>query len=53
MLNEYLVNFLACPTCKNKVEYKQDKNILVCRECQIDYSVADGIARLVEKNTNK
>ncbi|MCX7702554.1 MAG: Trm112 family protein [Planctomycetota bacterium] len=41
MLDERLLKILACPLCKESVEFKEGK--LVCTKCGRRYPVKDGI----------
>ena len=41
MLDEKLLEVLACPLCKVKVELREEK--LVCVECGRAYPIRDGI----------
>ena len=41
MLDDKLLEVLACPFCKEKVDLKEDK--LVCDECGRRYPIRDGI----------
>jgi len=38
-----LLDILACPKCKADLDYFQEKDLLVCRECRHEYKVEDGI----------
>lgn len=43
MLDKELMNILACPQCKGKVEYNEAKNGLVCKKCSLEYPIRDDI----------
>jgi len=43
MIDQALLNILACPKCKNKVDYNNDKDALLCQECQLAYPIRDSI----------
>jgi len=43
MIDQALLNILACPKCKNKVDYNNDKYALLCQECQLAYPIRDSI----------
>lgn len=47
MLSEDLINILACPRCKGNLEYVKDKDILVCRKCNIFFEIREGIPILL------
>lgn len=45
-----LLEILACPDCKGKVEYDEAKEVIVCTECGLRYPVRDDIpVMLVEE----
>ena len=43
MLNQKLLDILACPNCKGNLEYKTKKDQLVCNACRLIYHVEDEI----------
>jgi len=43
MLDKELMEILACPKCKGKVEYNAAKDGLVCPACKLEYPVRDDI----------
>jgi uncharacterized protein YbaR (Trm112 family) len=38
-----LLEVLACPKCKQKVELSDDGDSLVCEHCRLRYAIVDGI----------
>ncbi|MBF0511720.1 MAG: Trm112 family protein [Candidatus Omnitrophica bacterium] len=49
MIDEHLLNLLACPLCQGDVELQDNK--IVCNKCQQSYPIVDGIPiLLVAKN---
>lgn len=42
-LSQDLLEILACPACKAKVELKQDGSALKCVECKRVYPIRDDI----------
>ena len=42
-LSPELVEILACPKCKQKVEMKSDESGFACAACKLFYPVVDGI----------
>ena len=42
-INEDLLEILACPACKAKVELKADGSALKCVECKRVYPIRDNI----------
>lgn len=43
MLSDEMLNILACPKCKGPLEYKKDKDELVCNSCRLIYKIKDDI----------
>ena len=43
MLDEKLLEILACPKCKGDLAYDQKKNELVCNNCRLIYKIEDNI----------
>jgi len=43
MLDKELMEILACPKCKGKVEYNGTKDGLVCPACKLEYPIRDDI----------
>ena len=43
MLDQELLNILACPKCKGDLEYKQKEEKLLCTNCRLIYRIEDDI----------
>ena len=43
MINDELLNILACPKCKGEVKLNQEKNGLICDACKLLYEIRDDI----------
>ena len=43
MLDNQLLEIIACPKCKGDLEYKPDENQLVCHDCRLIYNIKDDI----------
>ena len=43
MLDKSLMEILACPQCKEKVHYNDDKSGLICDHCQLEFPIRDDI----------
>ena len=43
MLDEKLLEILVCPKCKSSLEYRDEKNELVCNACRLIYDIKDDI----------
>ena len=50
MLNQDLLDILACPKCKGPIELTADKAGLVCEKCRLLYEIIDDIpVMLIDK----
>ncbi|MCD5383330.1 Trm112 family protein [candidate division WOR-3 bacterium] len=43
MLDEKLLEILACPKCKGDIEYRQGESRLICHNCKLAYRIEDDI----------
>ncbi len=44
MLDEKLLQILACPKCKGELDYRTDpEEVLICNSCNLIYEVKDDI----------
>lgn len=43
MIDEELLNILACPVCKGSLEYQQEREKLICRSCRLAFRIEDDI----------
>ncbi|MCF7811537.1 Trm112 family protein [bacterium] len=43
MLNEKLLEILACPKCKGDLEYDKDNDKLTCHKCRLIYKIENDI----------
>jgi len=44
MLDEKLLEILACPKCKGELEYRTEpREVLICHSCNLSYEVRDDI----------
>ena len=43
MLNQELLDILACPKCKGDLEYDRKNNKLICNSCRLRYAIKDDI----------
>jgi uncharacterized protein YbaR (Trm112 family) len=46
-LDPTLLDIIACPKCKGRLEAKPDGTALVCRACRLSYPVVDDIPDLI------
>ena len=49
MINEKILKILACPKCKNKVDFVAEKNVLHCENCNKDYKIREDIPIMMEE----
>ena len=43
MINQELLDILACPKCKKDLEYDEENQKLICDECRLKYRIEDDI----------
>ncbi|QJR82503.1 Trm112 family protein [Alteromonas pelagimontana] len=48
-----LLDVVACPLCKGKLIFVDDKKALVCRFDRLSYPVKEGIPVLIEETANQ
>ena len=48
--NKDLLNVLACPKDKARLDYNQQNNELVCSLCKTKYVIKDGIPMMLSEN---
>jgi len=46
-LNQELIDLLACPKCKGKLELPADHGGFVCRSCKLLYPIVDDIPNFI------
>ncbi len=42
-VKQELLEILACPKCKRELEYREDKDVLICHKCALVYRVEEDI----------
>ncbi|WP_305372882.1 Trm112 family protein [Photobacterium leiognathi] len=47
-MDHRLLEIVACPVCKGKLNYDKEKNELVCKFDRLAYPISDGIPVLLE-----
>ncbi|GAA03855.1 MULTISPECIES: Trm112 family protein [Photobacterium] len=47
-MDHRLLEIVACPVCKGKLNYDKEKNELVCKFDRLAYPINDGIPVLLE-----
>lgn len=53
MLDAKLLEILACPICKAKVDYDEAAQKLTCTKCGRKYPVREGIPIMLESESEK
>lgn len=53
MLDQALMEILACPKCKGEVHYNEEKNGLICDACQLQYPIRDDIPVMLIDEASK
>ena len=43
MLNKRILDILACPKCKGKLEYKSEQKKLICQNCRLKFQIKEDI----------
>ena len=43
VLDESLLEILACPKCKGELEYEKEEDQLVCHNCRLIFRIEDDI----------
>jgi hypothetical protein len=43
MLDQKLLDILACPKCKGQLEYRPQEQKLLCWSCKLGYKIKDDI----------
>jgi len=43
MIDQSLLDILACPKCKGELEYSEEEDQLICHECRLIYRIEDEI----------
>jgi hypothetical protein len=49
-LDPQLLEILACPRCRGRLEGKADGSALLCRTCRLAYPIVDEIPNLIAED---
>ena len=52
-ISDDLLHKLACPVCKNKLNYESDNNRLACKICLLAFPIVDEIPVLLVGEAKK
>ena len=50
MIDEALLDLLACPICSGRPRVKLKDDLLICTECKRGYRIIDGIPRMLPED---
>ncbi len=53
MLDDELLNILACPQCKGELNYDKENDVLICHQCRLKYLVKDDIPVMLVDEAEK
>ena len=53
MIDKELLNILVCPVSKEKLEYNEKENVLICYESRLKYPVEDDIPIMLPERAEK
>ena len=53
MFNKELLDILVCPVSKEKLEYDEKENVLVCHASRLKYPVEDDIPIMLPERAQK
>ena len=61
-MNENIIKYLSCPSCKNnieikKIECKEDEEVingtLICNGCECEFPIINGLPNLINNLSNE
>lgn len=52
-MDKKLLDILACPVCKGKLDFNRDRQELICKVDRLAYPVRDGIPVMLEEQARK
>jgi uncharacterized protein YbaR (Trm112 family) len=52
-VDKELLEILVCPSCRGEVEYRPEKEIIVCLKCGLRYPVRDDIPVMLIEEAEK
>lgn len=52
-LSDKLLAILVCPACKGKLDYRENENRLICKQCRLAYRIVDNIPVLLPDEVEK
>ncbi len=52
-MESILIDILACPLCRGKLDYLKDKQKLICKFDRLAYPIRDGVPVMLEDQAKK
>ena len=49
-LNHDILNIIACPICKGKLDYDKNHRGLICKFDKLEFPIKDGVPIMLEKD---
>ncbi len=53
MISDELLEILACPNCKGKLEYDKESDKLICNTCRLKFIIEDDIPIMLTEEAEK
>ncbi len=53
MLDDQLLEILACPGCKGELEYDRENARLICNACRLRFAIEDDIPIMLLEEADK
>ncbi len=53
MLDQELLEILACPKCKGDLEYKKEEEKLICHQCRLIFRIEEDIPIMLIDDAEK
>ena len=53
MLDPKLLEILVCPICKGQLQYRREKQELICKLDRLAYPIKDGIPMMMEQHARQ
>lgn len=52
-MDNKLLDILACPVCKGKLQYNKEQQELICRADRLAYQIKEGIPVMLEEEARQ
>ncbi len=50
MISKKLLDILACPKCKQGIDYDKKENKVICHRCRLKFKIKDDIPDMLLEN---